>query len=252
MTSDLDRAYQALQDGGEAEGLAFYRALADVELFLLLEGEAAGEVMTPRVFDLAEGAVVLAFDSEERLAGFADGPQPYAALPGRVIAGQMAGKGLALGLNLGSAAASEVILPREALEWLVQMLDQAPPEAVEARIAGFEAPVVPAAVLRALTGSLPGKAYLVGVRYGDGRRGQMLAVVGGAPNDKVARAVTEALAFSGIAAGTLDVTFLAADDPALARMAGLALVFEGQMPPGADVAAPVGPGMDRARPPILR
>ena len=104
---------------------------------------------------------------------------------------------------------------------------------------------------RALTGSLPGKAYLVGVRYGDGRRGQMLAVVGGAPNDKVARAVTEALAFSGIAAGTLDVTFLAADDPALARMAGLALVFEGQMPPGADVAAPVGPGMDRARPPIL-
>ena len=55
MMSELDRAHAALQDGGEAEGMAFYRALADAELFLLLEAEAVGEVMTPRVFDLTEG-----------------------------------------------------------------------------------------------------------------------------------------------------------------------------------------------------
>ena len=136
----LDDLHAAMVAGGEAKGMEFYRALADAELFLLLAAEAAGEVLTPRVFDLAEGKVVLAFDSEERLAGFAEGPWPYAALPGRVIAGQMAGQGLALGLNLGSGAASEVILPREAVDWLMAMLDQKLPQALEFQFGANELP----------------------------------------------------------------------------------------------------------------
>ena len=241
MTSELDRAHAAMQTGGDAEGMAFYRVLADAELFLLLEAEAEGDVMTPRLFDLAEGAVMLAFDSEERLAAFADGPLPYAVLPGRVIAGQMTGQGpifgkrLSLGLNLGSGAASEVILPPEALDWLLALLDQAPPEAIQARIALFEAPMVPAAVLAALAGSLAGvdQARLVGVRYIDGRRGQMLALTGVmvAAQVKVARAVTEALAFSGIDAGALDVAFLKTDDPALDMMAGWRWYLKGRLCP---------------------
>jgi SseB protein N-terminal domain len=99
--TELDRLYAAMQAGGDADGLAFYRALADAELFVLLKGEASGDVMEPRIFDLAEGAVLLAFDSEERLAGFSEAPLPYAALPGRVIAGQMVGQGLSLGLIWG-------------------------------------------------------------------------------------------------------------------------------------------------------
>ena len=256
MTSELDRLYAALQAGGDAAGLAFYRALADAELFVLLEVEAEGAVVTPRVFDLAEAAVLLAFDSEERLAGFAVGPQPYAALPGRVVAGQMVGQNLSLGLNLGSGAASEVILPPEAIDWLVQMLDQAPPLAVAARVQRFEVPMVPQAVLAALPAALAGvgRACLVGVRYDDGRRGQMLALTGVAAGAeaKVARAVTEAMGFSGVEAGALDVAFLAADDPLLAAMAGLALVFEGQVAEAPDVTGPTGPGMDPARPPYLR
>lgn len=234
--TDLDRLYAALQTGGDAEGMAFYRALADAELFLLLMAEPDGENLVPRVFDLAEGSMLLAFDSEERLAGFAEGAVAYAALPGRVIAGQMAGQELALGLNLGSGAASEVILPPEALTWLMQMLDQKAPVALEARIAGFAPPNVPQALRDTLPQAISGatSARLVGVRYRDGRQGQMLALTGvaAAAEAKIARAVTEAMAFSGLDAGVVDLVFIGEGDGALSAMDGLALVLE----PPADVA----------------
>ena len=64
MQTPLDHAHAAMQAGAEAEALAFYRLLADATLFLLLEREAEGERIAPRVFDLAEGPVLLAFDAE--------------------------------------------------------------------------------------------------------------------------------------------------------------------------------------------
>ena len=247
--SNLDSRYAEMQAGGD--GLAFYHALADTELFVLLETEAEGEVMSPQIFDLAESAVVLAFDSAERLARFVAGPQPYAALPGRVIVGQMAGQGLALGLNIGVGAASEVILPPEALDWLMEMLDQTPPQATSDVITGFEPPDVPQAVLLALPLALIGatRAYLVGVCYKNGRRDQLLAVMGVAERDetRVARAVTEALAFSGLDAAALDLAFMTAEDAVLARMAGVALVFE----PSRRIS-PAGPKKTKAPPPKLR
>jgi hypothetical protein len=254
--TELDQRYAALLSGGDAEGMAFYRALADAELFVLLEAEAQGEVMTPRVFDLADGPVLLAFDSEERMAGFSDQVLPYAALPGRVVAGQMVGQGLSLGLNLGSGAASEVILPPEALDWLMVMLDQAAPQALELRVAAFEAPSVPGSVLDMLAGALVGvaRAYVVGVRYDGGRRGQMLVLTGveAAAEGKVLRAVTEALAFSGLDASALDTVFREEGDALLARLAGVALVLEGEVAAEVVPEVPSGPGMDPGRPPILK
>ena len=255
MTSMLDRAHAAMLVGGDAEGMAFYRALADAELFVVLEEEAVGAVMTPRVFDLAEGPVLLAFDSEERLAGFSDQVLPYAALPGRIVAGQMVGHGLLLGLNLGSGAASEVILPPEALDWLMAMLDQAAPEALEMQVERFVLPAVPAQVLDTLAAGLAGvdRAYVVGAQYGNGRRGQMLVLVGVDPaaEGKVLRAVTEALAFSGLDASALDTVFLAEADAALSRLAGVALVLHGDAAEEAPVVQ-VGPGLDPLRPPTLK
>jgi hypothetical protein len=136
------------------------------------------------------------------------------------------------------------------------MLDQAPPETLEARVAGYVAPSVPQAVLVALQRALAqaGRALVVGVRYADGRQGQMLALTGVASGAeaKVARAVTEALAFSGIEAGALDVVFLASDNPVIGRMAGIALVLETHAPATPEVPGSKGPGLDPARPPILR
>jgi hypothetical protein len=98
-------------------------------------------------------------------------------------------------------------------------------------------------------------ALLAAVVYDDGRHGHMLAFVGASASAEsaLARAAAEALAFSGIEAGEMDVAFLAAGDPAAARMARVARLFD-MTPPEAPTpaAAPAAPGSDPDRPPRLR
>ena len=88
MITPLDHSYGAMQGGNEAAGLVFWQAMADATLYMLLTSEAVGAVLSPAVFDLPEGPVVLAFDTEERLAAFSDRPQAYAALPFLGVKGQ--------------------------------------------------------------------------------------------------------------------------------------------------------------------
>lgn len=261
MTTDLDLAFGRMSNGTEADQLRFYRVLADATLFLLLEREAEGEVIAPRVFDLPDGPVLLAFDSEERLATMGAGPLPYAALPGRIIAQQMVGQGLSLGLNLGTDAASETLLPPEAMDWLTEMLSAAP-AAVEAQVQQFLPPQgLPKILIEALEAAIAGVAglaqagLLAAVHYKDGRRGHMLAVVGAQPSAHaaLARAMSEALTFSGIEAGELDVTFLADQDPGLAALLRVARVFEVPALPEPEAPpAPKAPGSDPDKPPMLR
>lgn len=261
--SVLDQAYAAMQARGEAQALVFWRTLADAELFLVLEAEAVGHVMTPRVFTLSEGPLLLVFDSEERLAGFSADPVPYAALPGRVVAGQLAGQArglrLGLGLNLGTGAASEAILPAEAMEWLAQMLTQDAPEAREARIVRLAASYLPEGVLAALAGLLPqgARGALAQAEYRGGGRGQVLALTGLASQDeaRMARAVTEVLAFSGVDAAALDLVFLAPQAALYQRIAGAGRRLEPVVPPVRPQNPPVvrqGPGTDPERPPRLK
>lgn len=252
----LDAAHAAMASGGEAEALTFWRMLADAELFLVLDREAEGEVIEPRVFSLTEGDMLLAFDSEERLATISATPVPYVALPGRVVAAQLAGQGLSLGLNLGTGAASETILPEEAMDWLVQMLDQTEPEAREAALAGVSAPRLPEAVLSALAGLVPvgGVAAIAAAEYQGGGRGHVLALAGVETRDetRMARAVTEALAFSGLDAAALDLVFCAGDAGLLRRIAAAGLSFRGPEPVAQEAVTPSAPGSDPARPPRLR
>ncbi|ULB10278.1 SseB family protein [Cereibacter azotoformans] len=259
----LDQAHEAMETapGDDAARLRFYGQLADGELFLLLESEPEDETLTPQLFELEEGPVVLAFDLEERLAAFTGVPAPYAALPGRVVAGLLAGRGIGLGLNLGDAP-SAMLLPPEAVDWLAETISHAPSEA-EARPAGFAPPQLPEPLITALdgklarAGGLAGHALLAAVRYEDGREAHMLAFVealdGAQP--ALARAVSEALTFSGLEAGTLDVAFLAEGDPAAVAMARVGLRFDLPVPAAPELReehVPAAPGMDPERPPILK
>lgn len=255
----LDAAHAAVSADPENEALRlrFFERLADGEMVLLLEREAVGESLEPRVFDLEDGPVVLVFDREERLASFAGGIAPYAALPGRVIAGLLKGQGIGLGVNLG-VAPSSMLLPPEAMDWLAETLDGGPVE-VEAQPVEFLAPYVPETLIAALdaklarAGGLAKAAVLAGVVYHGGRRGHMLAFLdaGEGAEAALARAMGEALVFSGIEAGELDVVFLAAASPAAKAMAKVALRFDLPVPKVQD-HAPSAPGMDPARPPKLR
>jgi hypothetical protein len=259
----LDRAHAAMAAApdDDAARLRFYERLADAELYLLLEAEPAGETVAPQVFALDEGRFALAFDTEERLADFTGAPAPYAALPGRVIARALAGEGIGLGLNLG-VARSSFLLPAEALGWLAGTLDHAPEQA-EARIASVTAPKgLPEAVISALDTKLAGlaglaqAAHLVAVGYGDGRRGHLLAFEGAVEGAEaaLAKAVSEALVFSGIEAGVIDVAFPGADDPLTARIARVSMRFNLPEPvaEAARVVTPAAPVMDPAKPPKLR
>jgi SseB protein N-terminal domain len=254
----LDAAHAAVSADPENEShrLRFFERLADGEMVILLEREAVGDSLEPRVFDLEDGPVVLVFDREERLAAFTGGIAPYAALPGRVIAGLLKGQGIGLGVNLG-VAPSSMLLPPEALDWLAETLEEAPEE-TEALPEAFLAPSVPEVVVAALDAKLARArglavaAVLAGVLYRDGRRGHMLAFLdaAAAAEGALARAMGEALVFSGVEAGELDVAFLRATDPAAAAMARVGIRFD--LPAPDTPVAPAAPGTDPAKPPRLR
>ncbi|MFB9148855.1 SseB family protein [Roseovarius ramblicola] len=255
----LDTAHAAMEAAPEDEGarLRFYERLAASELCLLLTCEPEGDRIDPVVIAPEGGDCVLAFDGEARLAAFSDGPAPYAALSGRALAAMLAGQGMGLALNLG-VAPSAILLPAAAMEWLAEVLADAP-EQVAARPVEFRVPGgLPEAVLHALDARLAGMtgmaraAWLVAVRYEDGAQGHLLGFVGAAPGAEgaLARAVSEVLAFSGLEAAALDVGFFAAGDPVLARMAGCGLRFD--LPEPEARAAPAAPGSDPERPPRLR
>jgi SseB protein N-terminal domain len=242
----------------DAARLIFYGVLADSELILLLMSEAEGDTLSPRIFDLSGGPVALAFDSEDRLAAFTGGVSPYAALPGRIIAAGLAGQGIGLGLNLG--APSEMLLPPEAMDWLSRTLAHGP-DRVEALPERFDAPKnLPDRLLAALdarlarAAGLANAALLAAVTYRDGRRGHLLAFLDAAPGAEpaLARAASEALMFSGVEAGEMDVVFLGSAHPAAISMARAALRFDLPVPAAPEARAPAPPGMDPTRPPVLR
>lgn len=257
----LDAAHAAMEatPQDDAARLRFYERLADAELFLLLKTEAQGDDLSPEVFELPDASFVLAFDREERLTAFTGKPAPYAALSGRVIVGLLEGQGIGLGVNL-DVAPSQTLLPPEALSWLAQTLGNVPEE-VEAKAQEFTPPAgLPEALLTALDAKLATAtglarhAYLVGMTYEGGGRGHLLGFVNARPGAEgaLAKAASEALTFSGIEAGAMDVGFFAASDPAAARLAKAGLRFDLPQAEPVERADPKAPGMDPEKPPILR
>lgn len=258
---DAAHAAMAADPDDDAARLRYFAVLADTQLLLLLETEAAGDSLEPRLFPLESGPVVLAFDTDDRLSDFTGVPAPFAEVPGRVIAALLAGRGIGLGLNLG-VAPSSFLVPAVGIDWLAATLARNP-ERTEARPQSFHPPVgLPETLIAALdakfarAGELAASAVLAGVAWADGRRGHLLAIVDAAPEAQpaLARAAGEALTFSGVEAGEMDVVFLAASDPALAQLArvGMRIDLPEPRPLPAPQAAPAAPGSDPDRPPRLR
>ena len=97
-------------------------------------------------------------------------------------------------------------------------------------------------------------AYLVASVDSEGKRSHLLAFVGAASGAEaaLARAASEALTFSGIEAGAMDVGFFDAKDPVAARLARVGLRFDLPQPAPASVPDTSAPGSDPDRPPRLR
>ncbi|WP_417240913.1 SseB family protein [Celeribacter halophilus] len=256
----IDLAHAAMEAAPQDDTarLRFFERVADGEWFLLLEEEHDGEgPITPRVFPVEEDKFVLAFDREQRLAEFA-GHAPYAAMSGRVLAEMLAGSGYGLGLNL-TVAPSEMLLPGAAVDWLHATLGNAPAETHGKAEEIFPPAGLPEVLITALdaklaiAGGLAKLVYLAGVKYEDGVRSHLLAFVDHVPGaeDALARLVSEALIFSGVEAGALDVAFFKSSDALCAPLARFGLRFDLPEPEPLPTG-PSAPGMDPNTPPKLR
>ncbi len=255
----LDHAHRAMAHAphDDAKRLAWYHCFADTELCLLLTHEPEGETLSPALFELSEGRFALTFDLEERLADFADGTVPYAALPGRVIAAALAGQGIGICVNL-EVADSTFVMPPEAVDWLTKALDQRPAED-HARLSGWTTPDDPE-LARALSAKFAGypvpaaAIWLVGLRHGPDHASTAVVFVDVKEGfeDPLAKAANEAVLFSGQDPAGIAILFLTAEQADGIEAAGQSLWTPTPEPQPQPKAAPQPPGSDPTRPPRLR
>ncbi len=215
----LDRAHAAMADRRRGAALRFYQLLADATLFVLLEREAEGERVDPQIFDLADGPVVLVFDSEERLAELGAGAAALCRPAGADDCAASGGHGVVAGAEpRRRAPPSETLLPPEAMRWLSEMLEAQPAESCRRSPRGSlrrracPMPLVDALTLQAGAArrGWPVRRCWRACAMPTAGCGHVLALMDAAPGAQaaLARAMAEALAFSGLEAGELDVTFL--------------------------------------------
>lgn len=260
-TTILDAALHAMSRDPEddAARLRFFERLADSELFLLLEGEPEGDSIAPKMVELDDGPVVLIFDRESRLGDFVGGPADFAGMSGRQIVKLLHGRNIGLGVNFGVEDA-EILLPPPAVDWLSEMLDHRPDEHEESPKEISAPGDIPEAVLTGLDAKLASAtglarlAYLVRASYESGRSSHLLAFVDARPGAEhaLATAVGEALTFSGVEAGEIDVAFFAASDAIAATLAKVGLRFDLPEPETPKITEVTPPGMDPDAPPILK
>ncbi len=95
-------------------------------------------------------------------------------------------------------------------------------------------------------------AYLIGVRWQDGRNSHLLCFVDAMPGSErsLASAAGEALIFSGLDAGEVDVSFFRASDTITERLAKVGLRFD--IPAAPEPTVRQAPGMNPSKPPKLR
>lgn len=258
METGLDVASAAMDAApdDDAARLRYYGRLADAELYLLLADEADDENVTPETIEEAGQSYAVAFDREERLSEYAGAAAFHAAVPGRALAQILGAQGLGLALN-PRIAPSARLLPPEALTWLAETLTHAPQEAADRPVAVNPPKDFPEKLLAALDEKLASarglarEAWLVRVEYADGREAPLLAFLDPAPVAErgLAVAVGEALTFSGLEEGALDVTFLASDSETARRIARIGLRLK--LPQPHVAPGPKAPGMDPGKPPRL-
>ncbi|UWR21645.1 SseB family protein [Sulfitobacter sp. S190] len=256
----LDTAHAAMMadDCNDAARLRFYERMADAELYLLLEAEPEGDQISPRVLEHDDQSYLLAFDRAQRLASYAGDAAAYVALSGRNVAAMLEDQPLGIALNL-DVASSSILLPPEAVTWLRQTLDHRAGE-VEAHIESVMPPKgLPENLIEAIDAKLAtatgmaANAWLVGIAYKGGGRGHLLAFIDAIPRaqDALVRAASEALTFSGIEAGAMDVGFFNHTDPVVGKLMKVGLRFD--LPQMETLQnTPRMPGSDPDAPPILK
>lgn len=254
----LDEAHAALTAAPDSDPLrrAYYDRLALVELFLLLDREPEGDRIAPRLLELEEGQIVLAFDTEERLTGVA-GEAFYAGMQGSELIKLAADQGLGLGINLG-VGAGEYLLAHRDLVWIAGTL-AAELDEIDAQLTAWRPAQVEDAVVLAIDARLAASAgmlesaILAKAVYSDGTERLAICLVGADADDlpTLGQSLNQGVAL--VAPGTaLDVLGFASHDPRLQALQRVGLIFQIPEPEKDTIVPGAAPGLDPARPPKLR
>ncbi len=257
----LDTAQSAMDAAPEdtTKRRAFYERVADSELFLVLETEATNDKIQPALFPVEDEHYALVFDTEERWSEFTQTPAPFLAAAGRELTAMLAGQNIGLGINL-AVAPSSMLLPANAVDWLHQTLGAAP-EATEATPSAIYPPgQLPETLITALDTKLATMAglakfaYLAEIEYENRPRTHVMAFIDAIPDAEpaIASAISEALTFSGVEAGSLDVIFLNATNKLSGALAKNGLRFDLPELPKQQTLTIEAPGSNPDKPPILR
>lgn len=257
----LDTAQSAMDAAPEdtTKRMAFYERVADSELFLVLETEATNDKIQPALFPVEDEHYALVFDTEERMSEFTQAPTPFLAAAGRQITAMLAGQNIGLGINL-AVAPSSMLLPASAVDWLHQTLGTAP-ETTEATPSAIYPPgQLPETLVTALDTKLATMAglakfaYLAEIEYENRPLTHVMAFIDAIPDAEpaIASAISEALTFSGVEAGSLDVIFLSATNELSGALAKNGLRFDLPDLPEQQTRTIEAPGSNPDKPPILR
>lgn len=239
----LDDLHARLDTGGESALRAYYVQLAATELFVPLDG-----ANNPAAIELDGSPVVLAFDTEDRLATFMEGGGERAVLSGRILIGLARDWKAGVGVNLG-VAESAYIVPLEAIKWMQAALEA--PVADMVSVGRFTAPRLPETALPAIDRALAAlggqaeAAYLV-----NQQDGEALLLIAGAVagrQDAIAAHLGGAMAVQ-FPDHPVAVSFVD-DVEVLRRAARIGLTFEIPQPQSRAIQMPGG---DPDKPPKLR
>ena len=249
---DLAKAALDADPGNPAHHATFALCLLQGEYLVLTPSPEATE---PTVFDAPSGAMVLAFDTADRLAEFVSEPTSYLAMEGRDLAAWLGSAGLILGINF-EVSAHPVLLDAQMIAWLQAQNRQV--DRVEWPIQALRAPqgIAPAFVdrLRSQLADMPGlgqAAVLVEAVYADEESRPLVMLIDVAPalEEGLARMIAEVAALTGVAP---DLAFARTSDPRARDALTCGQVFP--FPPAVDLPAPPLPGAaaKRDEPPRLR
>lgn len=121
--SELDRALARAEDG-DAQAQAFYDAFLNARLYVPTATDDAGapdDTVSLLVADIEGEGIVPVFDSEARLADWAEEPVPFTVLPGHALVAQL-DPDLAVALNVGTVH-FKLFVDAE-LAWLRERLNE--------------------------------------------------------------------------------------------------------------------------------
>ena len=232
--------------------LILFRRFLETELFILIDGP---ENPDPKLMQIDEGMIMLAFDLEEKLIDFAGENSFFISMSGRRLISQNASIGIAVNLNNSGGG---YILTNEVIEWLMKNT-QATKEVLQRNTNEIASPsIITERFVELLDEALAASfglaecAILVQDLTKSEAKNLLLIFVGSVEfyHTALAQQVSEAFSLSGIQDLILDITFCNSEDELVKKALLVGLRFD--LPQIEKSSEPKAPGTDPKKPPLLR